>query len=409
MKALNENTFKEIMLEAPSTSLPKQSKRTVWCYLLFVACANFATMLSFLTIYLQHLRFSLAAISAFLLAYQLCKFIFEIPTGFLSDKFGRKAVGQIGLAGMILYYVLLILRPSVPSMVTALAIRGVSESCISGSLESLFIDSLPKEDLARYNALERFCFYMANGVSALLGGILIGAQLYQLSIAVDIVAAIFALLSSTGIRSSSELAHNSTQSNALTLVDAVSMLKSNSMLMSFLAMDFAQAFCFVGLEEFYTLVLQDNGIDATWSGGIIAVQLIATSLFGFLVPALLKGRNKAPMLYRLAIARLVVTALLLVPGTPFPFIPVLYFLGDLLFTLFAPIKYELFQSTCPSEYRATVISTQSQLTSLGAIAFFFLSSILSNALGTQQVLLAALALSSVLYIPALRYVTSGKN
>lgn len=386
-----------------------QSKRTVWCYLIFVVCTNFATMLSFLTIYLQHLRFSLAAISAFLLAYQLCKFIFEIPTGFLSDKYGRKVVGQIGLVGMILYYALLLLRPNTILMVVALAMRGISESCISGSLESLFIDSLPKEGLARYNALERFCFYMANGVSALLGGVLIGAQLFQLSIAVDIVAAIFAFLSSTGIRSSSEPVHCNAQSNTLSLINAASMLKSNSMLMGFLAMDFAQAFCFVGLEEFYTLVLQDNGIDALWSGGIIAVQLIAASLFGFLVPALLKGRNKAPMLYRLAITRLVVTALLLVPGTPFPFIPVLYFLGDLLFTLFAPIKYELFQSSCPSEYRATVISTQSQLTSLGAIAFFFLSSIFSNVLDAQQVLLAALVLSSVLYIPALRYVTSSKN
>lgn len=298
-----------------------QSKRTVWCYLIFVVCTNFATMLSFLTIYLQHLRFSLAAISAFLLAYQLCKFIFEIPTGFLSDKYGRKVVGQIGLVGMILYYALLLLRPNTILMVVALAMRGISESCISGSLESLFIDSLPKEGLARYNALERFCFYMANGVSALLGGVLIGAQLFQLSIAVDIVAAIFAFLSSTGIRSSSEPVHCNAQSNTLSLINAASMLKSNSMLMGFLAMDFAQAFCFVGLEEFYTLVLQDNGIDALWSGGIIAVQLIATSLFGFLVPALLKGRNKAPMLYRLAITRLVVTALLLVPGDSFPIHP----------------------------------------------------------------------------------------
>ena len=385
------------------------SKRTVWCYLFFVACANFATMLSFLTIYLQHLRFSLAAISAFLLVYQLCKFIFEIPTGFLSDKYGRKAVGQIGLAGMIVYYALLLWHPGAISMVAALAIRGVSESCISGSLESLFVDSLPQEHLARYNAMERFCLYAANGLSALLGGVLISAQLFSLSIAADIIAALFALLCSAGISTTEEPVHGGGPSNPPTLANAASMLTSNSTLMSFLAMDFAQAFCFVGLEEFYTLVLQDNGIDPGWSGGIIAVQLIATSLFGFLVPTLLKGRNKVPMLYRLATARLIATAVLLLPGTPFPLIPMLYFLGDLLFTLFAPIKYELFQSSCPSEYRATIISAQSQVTSLGAIGFFLLSSVLSNALGTQLVLLTALALSSLLYIPALRYITSSRS
>lgn len=383
-----------------------KSKHTIWCYLLFVICTNFATMLSFLTIYLQHLRFSVAAISAFLFVYQLCKFIFEIPTGFLSDKYGRKVIGQIGLIGMIFYYGLLFWHPNIISMFFALAVRGISESCISGSLESLFIDSLSKDELARYNAIERFCFYAATGLSAVLGGLLVNAQLFHLSIVVDIVAASFALIFSNGIHAPNEPAFDDTSDKSPTFINAISSLKASPVLFSFLAMDFAQAFCFIGLEEFYTLVLQQNGFDAVWSGGIIAVQLIATSLFGIFAPTLLKGSSKIDMLFRFALMRLVATAFLLIPGMPFPLIPILYFLGDLLFTLFAPIKYELFQSSCPAKYRATIISMQSQLTSLGAIAFFLLSSILSNVLDIQLVLLTSLAVSSILYVPALYNVTS---
>ena len=386
-----------------------RSKRTVWCYLLFVTFANFATTLSFLAIYLQHLRFNIAAISAFLLIYQLSKFLFEIPTGFLSDKYGRKIIGRSGLAGMIFYYALLIWCPTAISMSFALAIRGLSESCVSGSLESLFIDSLSTDELARYNAIERVCFYAANGLSALLGGALFNAGLFSLSIIVDIAAAAIALLSSVGIDVSNEPALDGIPNKPPTFTDAVSSLRANPILFSFLAMDFAQAFCFVGLEEFYTLVLQQNGIDSAWAGGIIAVQLIATSLFGLLVPYLLKGRSKTESLYQFALMRLATTALLLVPGMPFPLIPALYFLSDLLFTLFAPIKYELFQSACPAKYRATIISMQSQLTSLGAIAFFLLSSVLSTALDVQPILLTSLALSSTLYIPALCKVTSRHN
>lgn len=375
-------------------------------YLLFVACANFATMLSFLTIYLQHLRFSLAAISVFLFVYQLAKFVFEIPAGFLSDKCGRKAVGQIGLVGMILYYALLLWHPGAVCMVAALGIRGIAESCVSGSFESLFVDSLPQGELARYNALERFFFYAANGLSALLGGVLVGAQLFYVSIAVDIVAAMGALLFAAGIHVPREPEPRPAPGASLTLARALSQLRSNSVLPSFLAMDFAQAFCFVGLEEFYTLILRHSGFDAAWSGGIIAIQLIATSLFGFLVPILLRGGRKADALFRLALARLAATALLLIPGMPFPLVPALYFLGDALFTLYAPIKYELFQSACPARYRATIISAQSQVTSLGAIAFFLMSGALSNVCDIQPILLIALALSSALYVPALCRVRS---
>ena len=382
-----------------------ESKRTVWCYMLFVTCTNFATMLSFLTIYLQHLRFSLVAISIFLFVYQLCKFVFEIPTGFLSDKYGRKLIGQVGLAGMVLYYTLLFWHPSIISMIAALAIRGFSESCISGSLESLFVDSLPRDELARYNAIERLCFYAANGLSAFLGGVLISAQLFRLSLVVDIIAAILALVFSTGILGPSESYGDSDTNSSPSLVNAITSLRANALLSNFLAMDFAQAFCYVGLEEFYTLVLQQNGFDAAFSGGIIAFQLIATSLFGLLIPNLLKVGSKTIMLFGLALIRLAETAILLIPGTPFLLIPVLYFFGDLLFTLFAPIKYQLFQSACPAEFRSTIISMQSQLTSLGAIAFFLLSSILSNVLDIQTILLTALALSCILYVPSLYNVT----
>lgn len=381
-------------------------KRTIWCFFLFVGFSNFATTLSFLTIYLQHIRFSIAAVSAFLLVYQMCKFSFEIPTGFLSDRYGRKVVGRVGLIGMVFYYALLLWHPSLFCMFVALAVRGISESCVSGSLESLFVDALPPDKLVQCNALERVCFYSANGASALLGGALMGAGLFKLSVAVDLVAAVVAFVASAGINGRREEEDNGIKDELPTLSKAVLSIGSNELLPSFLLMDFSQAFCFVGLEEFYTLVLQGNGFGPALSGMIIAVQLVATSLFGLIVPALARGGNRVSLLLKLALARLAMTALFLLPGLPFLCAPLFYFLGDLLFTLFAPIKYGLFQSACPPKYRATVISVQSQVTSLGAIAFFALSSFLSSAFDVQAVLLVALAMMSVLYVPALWRIAS---
>ena len=336
----------------------------------------------------------------------MCKFAFEIPTGFLSDRYGRKVVGQIGLVGMVIYYALLLWHHSLFCMFVALAVRGIAESCVSGSLESLFVEVLPQDKLVRYNALERVCFYSANGASALLGGALMRAGLFKLSVVVDLVAAAAAFVASAGIDERREKEGSGAKDELPILSKAIASIESNELLPSFLLTDFSQAFCFVGLEEFYTLVLQRSGFSPATSGAIIAVQLVVTSLFGLIVPVLVRGGNRTSLLLKLALVRLSMVALFLLPGVPFLCTPLFYFLGDLLFTLFAPIKYELFQSACPPKYRATVISVQSQVTSLGAIAFFALSSLLSSVFDVQAVLLIALVMMPVLYVPALWRIVS---
>ena len=58
--------------------------RTVLLYMTFVFLSNFSTILYFLTVYLEFVGFSIVAISSMMIAYQVSKFILEVPTGYIA-------------------------------------------------------------------------------------------------------------------------------------------------------------------------------------------------------------------------------------------------------------------------------------------------------------------------------------
>lgn len=54
--------------------------RTVLLYMTFVFLSNFSTILYFLTVYLEFVGLSMVSISSMMIAYQVSKFILEVPT-----------------------------------------------------------------------------------------------------------------------------------------------------------------------------------------------------------------------------------------------------------------------------------------------------------------------------------------
>ena len=56
--------------------------------------------------------------------------------------------------------------------------------------------------------------------------------------------------------------------------------------------------------------------------------------------------------------------------------------------------------------RCSLISVQSQMVTVGAVLFYLLNAVLSNVAGIQVMLLVALGISSLAYIPALFRLTS---
>lgn len=92
--------------------------------------------------------------------------------------------------------------------------------------------------------------------------------------------------------------------------------------------------------------------------------------------------------------------------TPVNLLPVFYVLQTVAYSLFAPIKYSIFQNAADSSMRCSLISVQSQMVAVGAVLFYLLNAVLSSVAGIRVVLLVALGISSLVYIPALFRLTS---
>ncbi len=375
--------------------------RTVLLYMTFVFLSNFSTILYFLTVYLEFVGFSMAAISSMMIAYQMSKFILEVPTGYIADRFGRKASGLVGIMGMLVYYAALLLVRSPLLLIGAFALKGFAVACVSGSIEAIYIDSVSRDQLVELNVVERFVFYAAYALSACVGGFISSNSAYLIGLSIDIVAMALTLVAVACIperRSGGAAAIPGRRINPKMIRAAIA---GNSILRSAFVMDCSQAFAFVALEDFFSLLLAGRGMDAVASGMTIAIQLLVSASIGFIVPSVIAHVDKKRFARICGIVRLSLTALFLIPFTPVCLLPVFYVLQTVAYALFAPIKYSVFQNAADSSMRCSLISVQSQMVAVGAILFYLFNAALSGIMGIQLVLLFALGISSLGYIPAL--------
>ena len=132
-------------------------KRNIVLYMCFVFLTNFTLFASFESVFLGELKgASLAGIAALFLTYQLTKLIFEIPTGYVADRFGLKKSALLGLTLILCYYAMLLLGGNARwFLVCAYVVKGVGYTLISGSIEALFVNGIDPDALTRYNGIER--------------------------------------------------------------------------------------------------------------------------------------------------------------------------------------------------------------------------------------------------------------
>lgn len=383
--------------------------RMVLLYMTFVFLSNFSTILYFLTVYLEFVGFSMVAISSMMIAYQVSKFILEIPTGYIADRFGRKASGLVGVVGMLGYYAALLLVRSPLLLMSAFALKGFAVACVSGSIEAIYVDSVSQDQLVELNVVERFVFYASYALSACVGGFISSVGAYYIGLSADIFAMVLTLVVVVCIPEGRSGGTVTTSERGISPRMIGAAIWSNSILRSAFVMDCSQAFVFVALEDFFSLLLADRGMNAVASGVTIAVQLLVSASIGFIVPSVIVHVDKGRFARICGIVRLVLTALFLIPFTPSYLLPVFYVLQTVAYSLFAPIKYSVFQNNADSSMRCSLISVQSQMVAVGAVLFYLFNAVLSCVVGIRVVLLVALGISSLAYIPALFRLTSQRS
>lgn len=230
--------------------------RTVLLYMTFVFLSNFSTILYFLTVYLEFVGFSIVAISSMMIAYQVSKFILEVPTGYIADRFGRKVSGLVGIVGMLGYYAALLLVRSPLLLIGAFALKGFAVACVSGSIEAIYIDSVSRDQLVRLNVVERFVFYASYAISACVGGFISSVGAYLIGLSADIIAMVLTLVVVVCIPGMRRGGTATTPEHGISPKMIGAAIACNGILRSAFIMDCSQAFAFVALEDFFHCCLR---------------------------------------------------------------------------------------------------------------------------------------------------------
>lgn len=280
---------------------------------------------------------------------------------------------------------------------------------MSGSIEAIYIDSVSQDQLVRLNVVERFVFYASYAISACVGGFISSVGAYLIGLSADIIAMVLTLVVVVCIPEMRRGGTATTPEHGISPKMIGAAIAGNGILRSAFIMDCSQAFAFVALEDYFSLLLAGRGMNAVASGVTIAVQLLASASMGLIVPCAIAHVGKGRFARICGIVRLFLTALFLIPLTPANLLPVFYVLQTVAYSLFAPIKYSIFQKAADSSMRCSLISVQSQMVAVGAILFYLFNAALSSIAGIRVILLVALGISSLVYIPALFRLTSQRT
>lgn len=193
----------------------------------------------------------MVAISSMMIAYQVSKFILEVPTGYIADRFGRKVSGLVGIVGMLGYYAALLLVRSPLLLIGAFALKGFAVACVSGSIEAIYIDSVSRDQLVRLNVVERFVFYASYAISACVGGFISSVGAYLIGLSADIIAMVLTLVVVVCIPGMRRGGTATTPEHGISPKMIGAAIACNGILRSAFIMDCSQAFAFVALEDFF--------------------------------------------------------------------------------------------------------------------------------------------------------------
>lgn len=373
--------------------MEKGEKKIFILYMSFVFLSNFSLLARFLSAFLTHIEFNLFTISTLYLVFQITKFIFEIPTGYISDRYGRKISAELGIVLFIISYVLFLKR-DLNLFYLSFFLRGVAITLLSGSVESIYVENIDPDNLLKYNTIERLVFFISYALAAFTAGYLIKFIKYDGVILIDI----FILFIVLGIIYLFDEQKNSKShsSDKISFKRCLQLLYNNKILLFLLTMDFCAAFSFVAIENLYPAYLEKLGLSTNLIGTFISVQFICSSVYGLFVPRIKEHINSKILLYSLPLIRILLVLPVYIFNIPIFLIPAIFILQYILFVSYAPIKYTLFQNNIPNEYRATIISFQSQAIALGAILFYGFSSMLSFLFSMSVIISFALIVTFIL-------------
>lgn len=352
------------------------------------------------TLYYQNKGISLAYLGIILGSYQLSKIIFEIPTGIIADKYGRRISIAIGFICMQIFLILTLFSNRFGIFIIAAIFQGIGATFISGADAALLIDTLieekKEEDISKYSGLRQVLFYYALSFSALFGGFFTKYFKYDLLYFAQVIAYSIPLILLYFIK---EPAYNkSTEKNKLKFSNVYKYVKTNNIVMYLILVYMMIGVAFIPIDSYYSNYLIRNGIKENFTGIIMFFQQVlgAFAVYKIITKLKLKSDEKKINLIKIFPILMMISLAIAFFSTNMIVGILIYFIGQMLFILVNPLIFEITQKNINSEFRATIGSFFSFGLSIVAICVHLLYGFLSSIYGMKNIFLFLIIISTTL-------------
>ncbi|ALG12145.1 MFS transporter [Kibdelosporangium phytohabitans] len=170
-----------------------------------------------MVIYFAQVTGSYTAAASLLAVKMLASAAFEVPTGVLSDRLGRRGTMIAGAVVMVAAHLGYAGASGYGVLLAAVVLEGLATSLWSGNNESLLYDTLleagREEEFARHSGRVNSMFQIALALAAPIGGVVAGAWSLRAVVVLSVVPQVLCVLMALRVRE--PRVHGPLESNAL--------------------------------------------------------------------------------------------------------------------------------------------------------------------------------------------------
>jgi MFS family permease len=320
--------------------------------------------------------------------YAVTIVIFEIPTGVLADRFGRKPLLVFGAVLSMLEFIILLFAHQFWTFALVVSLAGISSACTSGAWNALLYDSLAavqkqrffEKIVGRMNSLD----FAGSLIAALSGGVLAKYYGFEFNYILSALSMFLAFVLTLFVKEPSRISLNGVQQAKEENVrfyirKSLSFYKTNPKLVSIITHAMAIAVCITYLDEFWQLYLNEIEYTVLFFGVFSAFISLARIPGNLLAAYLLTFfRAESIILFILGITTVCFLITAIFPGSIGLIMILIIFLAS---GVADPVVTGYIHHHGSSEIRATIESIQSliesTITFTVGIVFGIISSIIS--------------------------------
>lgn len=305
------------------------------------------------------------------ITYAVSVVIFEIPTGVLADKFGRKTPLIFGAVLSVFEFIILLFANHFWTFALVVFLAGISSACTSGAWNALLYDSLLtvkkqtsfEKIVGRMNSLD----FIASLLAALSGSVLAKYFGFEFNYIVSAASMFLALLLTIQLkepaRNSNQVTKEKNKPSFIVYVrKSVSFYKTNPRVVTIITQAMGIAACITYLDEFWQLYLDEIGYSVLVFG-LFSACISLARIPGNLLAAYLLTYFKAQSIIHFILGIITICFFMtaIFPGTIGLIMIIIIFLAS---GVIDPVVTGYLHHHGSSEIRATIESIQSLIESI---------------------------------------------